>query len=67
MSDSGSKNQENTSTEEFTEHDHKETQLGYGDGRVPFYVAALWVLFIGSYLTIMVVLALPDFQLWSSR
>jgi hypothetical protein len=51
----------------IAEHDDRETQLGYGEGRVPFYVAIIWLAFILSYGAIMFVLALPDFQAWSSR
>ena len=51
----------------FVEHDGKETQLGYGDGGVPFYVAIVWVLFIIAYVAIMTFVSLPDFRAWTAR
>lgn len=54
------------SEEAFVEKDHQETQLGYGDGKVPLYVGAIWVIFILTYLGVMYFLALPDLRSWST-
>jgi hypothetical protein len=53
--------------EHYVEHDERETRLSYGGGKVPLYVGLLWLVFILTYVGVMVALALPDLRAWSSR
>jgi len=48
----------------FTEADHRETPMPYGEGGVPFYIAVLWVAFIVTYIVFMSFVALPDLRAW---
>jgi hypothetical protein len=50
----------------FVERDDRETELGYGSGGVPFYVALAWVGIIVAYLVAVVWLILPDFFTWQA-
>jgi hypothetical protein len=68
MSASGSDGpRESTENTPYAENDDRETQLGYGEGGVPLYVAFLWVAFIAAYLIVMFTLMLPDYTAWASR
>lgn len=51
----------------FVEHDQKETLLPFGPGRVPLYVAIVWLGFIVAYFTVMSTLALPDLRKWMAH
>lgn len=51
----------------FVEDDRKRTRLPFDNGRVPFYIAILWVGFIVAYVTVMSLLALPDLRHWMAR
>lgn len=51
----------------FVEHDGEKTELPYGGGGVPFYVAIAWVAFVVVYIVVMVVVALPDLRAWMAR
>jgi hypothetical protein len=50
--------------EHFVERDDGETQLPFGEGRVPVYIALVWVTFIVVYIVVMSWLALPDLRAW---
>ena len=50
--------------EGFTETDDSPTQMGYGSGGVPLYVALLWMLFLASYIAYMLMYGLPDLSGW---
>jgi hypothetical protein len=67
MSVSESESKPENQEESFVEGDERETMLGYGEGKVPWYVAVVWVGFILTYAAVMAVLALPDFRAWASR
>lgn len=67
MSDSGSDRvPAPAEPERFVEQDHEETRLGYGDGKVPFYIVLAWVLFLVAYVVAMSLLALPDLRAWNA-
>jgi hypothetical protein len=48
----------------FTEADHRETPMPYGEGGVPFYIAVAWAIFIVTYIVFMAIVALPDLRAW---
>ncbi len=51
----------------FVERDDRETQMPFDKGKVPFYIAILWVGFIVVYVTVMAMLALPDLRRWMAH
>ncbi len=48
----------------FVEDDHRPTRLPFDSGRVPLYIAVVWVVFISVYVVVMAMLALPDLRAW---
>lgn len=49
----------------FQESDAAETEMGYDEGGLPIYIAALWVTFLVTYVIYMVYYALGDISAWS--
>lgn len=48
----------------FVESDDAATAMTYDHGKVPLYVAAVWLVLLISYAIYMVSLALPDLSAW---
>jgi hypothetical protein len=51
----------------FVESDAGRTELPYDEGKVPLYVALVWVAFIVAYFVGVLTLVLPDLRAWMGR
>ncbi len=50
----------------FLESEHRETTMTYDHGKLPWYVAVVWLVALVGFATYMVTYALPDLGLWGS-
>ena len=48
----------------FVEHEHAATEMGYDHGKIPRYVATVWVIALLSFAAYMIKYALPDLGAW---
>ena len=51
-------------SEFFVESDTAETSMTFGEGRVPFYIALIWIVSMISFASFIFVYALPDLVSW---
>ena len=50
----------------FAESDYHATKMAYDHGRLPFYVAGVWLLTLAGLITYFISYAIPDLQRWGA-